>query len=89
MVMEYQFTLRLKLAPSDVDRDAIVERLGAAGCTDALVGIGVAGHVGFLFSREAASIEEAVREAAAVVEAALPGAKLIAVELESATGTRI
>ncbi|WP_340146689.1 hypothetical protein [Halomonas sp. PA16-9] len=38
--MEYIFTLKYQLADSDSDLDALVERLGAAGCDDALVGVG-------------------------------------------------
>ncbi|WP_308142660.1 hypothetical protein [Burkholderia pseudomallei] len=87
--MEHQFTLRFRLGPADGNRDDIIERLGAAGCTDALVGIGAAGHVSLAFSREAASLEKAIQEAIANVKAALPGAELIAVELESPTGPRL
>lgn len=87
--MQYQFTLRFKLSASDADHDAIVELLGAAGCTDALVGIGAAGCVSLEFCREAPSATEAIRAATADVNAAVPGARLVAAELESPTGTRI
>ncbi|MGE5331556.1 MAG: transcriptional regulator, partial [Nitrospirota bacterium] len=35
--MEYTFTLKYQLAEDDCDLDALVERLGEAGCDDALV----------------------------------------------------
>ncbi|MDZ7856722.1 DNA-binding protein [Sphaerotilus sp.] len=76
--MEYEFTLKYRLDPQDgADQDTIVERLGAAGCTDALVGLGVAGHLGLEFAREAASAEEAILSALADVKRAMAGAKLI------------
>lgn len=87
--MECLFTLRFKLSAPDADHDAIVERLGAAGCTDALVGIGAAGYVSLEFCREAASAAEAIHAATADVNAAVPGARLVAAELESTTGARI
>ena len=87
--MEHQFTLKIKMSASDADHDAIVELLGAVGCTDALVGIGAAGYVSLEFCREAASAAEAIRAATADVTAAIPGASLVAAELESPAGTRI
>lgn len=87
--MECLFTLRFKLSSSDADHDAIVERLGAAGCTDALVGVGVPGYVSLEFCREAPSATEAIHAATADVNAAIPGASLVAAELEPATGTPI
>lgn len=45
--MEYEFTLKFMLA-ADVAVDEIVERLGVAGCDDALVGIGQPGRIAFL-----------------------------------------
>src|SRR3712207_569678 len=78
-MMEYEFTLKYKLDPKDADHDELVERLGAAGCTDALVGLGMAGHLGLEFVREAASAEDAILSALADVKGAIPGAKLIEV----------
>ena len=86
--MRYQFTLRFTLPPSDAGHDDIVERLGAIGCTDALVGIGVAGYVCLEFCREATSATEAIRAATTDVKAAVPGAILVAAESESTTGAR-
>lgn len=75
--MECIFTLKYDLGNQSCDPDALVERLGAAGCTDALVGVGQSGYLALEFSREADSIESAVRFALADVEEAIPSAKLV------------
>lgn len=75
--MEYVFTLKYQLADHDSDLDAIVERLGAAGCDDALVGVGQPGRLALEFSREADNAREAVRTALADVKNAVPAARLI------------
>lgn len=75
--MEYVFTLKYQLADSDSDLDALVERLGAAGCDDALVGVGQPGRLALEFSREAGSAEEAVHSALVDVKKAIPSARLI------------
>lgn len=74
--MEYTFTLKYQLAADDRDTAAIVERLGAAGCDDALVGSGVAGRIALEFTREAASAEAALHSALDDVRRAIPGARL-------------
>lgn len=76
-MMEYTFTLKYRLPESEQDMDALVERLGEAGCTDALIGIGTPGRLGLEFSREAETAQEAVRSALADVKAAIPGAILV------------
>lgn len=43
--MECIFTLKYDLGDQHCDPDALVERLGAAGCTDALVGTGQPGYL--------------------------------------------
>jgi len=45
MAMEYASTWKYQLSNEDWDRDALVERLGEAGCDDALVGIGQLGRL--------------------------------------------
>lgn len=77
--MEYTFTLKYRLADDDRDTDAFVERLGEAGCDDALVGIGQPGRLALEFTREAADADEAVRSALADVRRAVPSARLIEV----------
>lgn len=75
--MEYIFTLKYQLAEHDRDVNAMVERLGEAGCDDALVGIGQPGQLALEFTREANSAQEAVRSALADVKRAIPSARLI------------
>jgi len=76
--MEYAFTLTYKLGPANVlDADALMQRLGEAGCTDAMVGLGVAGQVGLDFIREAANAQDALLSALADVRQALPDAAFI------------
>ncbi len=77
--MEYEFTLQFKLDPKDSNHDEIVERLGASGCDDAMVGLGVAGHLGLEFVREAESAESAILSAIADVKKCIPGAYLVEV----------
>jgi predicted DNA-binding transcriptional regulator AlpA len=75
--MEYTFTLKYRLTDYDCDPDTLVERLGHAGCDDALVGIGQPGRLALEFIREADSAQDAVRSALADVKSAIPSAKLI------------
>lgn len=75
--MEYTFTLKYQLTGQDSDPDALVERLGAAGCDDALVGIGQPGRIALAFTREAPSAEVALRSALADVKRAIPASRLI------------
>jgi len=75
--MEYTFTLKYQLTGDDCDPDALVERLGGAGCDDALVGIGQPGRLALEFTREAVDAATAVRSALADVRRAVPSARLI------------
>ncbi|AMP15407.1 helix-turn-helix transcriptional regulator [Collimonas pratensis] len=75
--MEYTFTLKYQLCASDCDHDRLLERLGAAGCDDALVGVGQVRRIALAFTRESASAETAVLSALADVKRAIPGASLI------------
>lgn len=75
--MEYIFTLKYQLDDHDNEPNALVERLGAAGCDDALVGVGRPDRLALEFSREADSAEEAMRTALADVKSAVPSARLI------------
>ena len=74
--MEYTFTLNYQIAPN-ADTDELLERLGVAGCNDALVGVGRPGHLTLEFSREADTAEQAARTALAEVGQAVPSARLI------------
>ena len=75
--MEYTFTLKYRLAEQDCDHADIVERLGTAGCDDALIGVGQPGRLALEFTREADSAEAAMVSALADVKGAVPSAKLI------------
>lgn len=75
--MEYIFTLRYQLPVEMCDSGELMERLGAAGCDDALVGMGLPGRVALEFTREASSAEVALLTALADVHRAIPGATLI------------
>lgn len=74
--MEYKFTVKFGL-PNPDDIDEIIERLGKAGCDDALVGIGTPGRITLKFSREAKSSEAAIESAIRDVQRAVPSAELI------------
>jgi predicted DNA-binding transcriptional regulator AlpA len=74
---EYSFLLKYRLSENDRDADALIERLGEAGCTDALVGIGVAGRLALDFTRDADSAREAIRSALAEIKAVIPSATLV------------
>jgi hypothetical protein len=75
--VEYTFTFKFQLSDEDRDHDELVERLGAAGCDDALIGVGQPGRIALEFTREAASAEAALVSALADVKGAIPSARLI------------
>jgi predicted DNA-binding transcriptional regulator AlpA len=77
--MEYTFTLKYLISDDDLNTDALVERLGEAGCDDALVGIGQPGRMALEFTRKAANAGAAIESALADVHRAAPSAKLIEV----------
>jgi hypothetical protein len=77
--MEYEFTLKFKLAADDANADEVVERLGMAGCDDAVVGIGQPGRIALTFTRDDDSAEKAVISALKDVKRAIPGGKLLEV----------
>ena len=74
----YEFTLKFSFPDEDFidDIDELVERLGAAGGDDALVGIGKTGRLALDFSREAESAFDAISSAIANVKTAIPEAKV-------------
>ncbi len=76
-IEEYEFSLKFSLsAPSD-DPNLYVEALGEAGCTDAVIGVGELGFIGFAFSREGNSAVEAITSAVEDVKNTIPSAMLI------------
>jgi hypothetical protein len=76
-VIEHPFTLTFALGSREADADALIERLGAAGCDDAVVGVGRRGRLALEFNREAESAARAVGSAVAGVRSAVPDAVLI------------
>lgn len=74
--MEYEFTLKYRLADDEAP-EALVERLGAAGCDDAVVGTGHPGRLALAFAREADSAQTALQSALDDVRKVLPQAQLI------------
>jgi len=76
---EYEFELRFSVPSCDEDTDQLIERLGEAGCDDALIGVGRRGQVALDFTREAESALKAVLSAIADVRRALPEARLVEV----------
>jgi hypothetical protein len=76
-VTEYTFRLTFALGARDADADALVERVGAAGCDDAVVGVGRRRRLALEFAREAEDAARAVGSAVSDVRAAVPDAMLI------------
>jgi len=73
----YTFTLRYQLPIDDVNHNELVERLGEAGCTDALVGIGQTQCIALDFTRAAESLLDARKSANMDVKRAIPSATLL------------
>ena len=73
----YEFTLKFSLPATESDMDGLVERLGEAGCDDALVGIGKSGRLALEFAREADSAFDAISSAFADIKRVQPDAKLV------------
>jgi predicted DNA-binding transcriptional regulator AlpA len=73
----YSFTFKFAFHDPDMDPETFVERLAAAGCEDALVGIGRKGRIALDFTREAPSASRAIVSALRDVKVAIPGAKLV------------
>lgn len=76
---DYEFCLKYRL-PMNIDGGLAAEALGAAGCTDAVLGIGVARRLALAFEREAQSAIQAISSAVEDVGKALPQADLIEVQ---------
>ena len=75
--MEFIFTLKYQLSEQDADQHNIVGRLLAAGCDDAVIGIGLPGRLALEFTTEADSAVLAIRQAISVVKNVIPSALLI------------
>ncbi|HEU4374592.1 MAG TPA: DNA-binding protein [Telluria sp.] len=75
--MDYLFTLKYQLAEFASDMDELVERLGAAGCDDSLIGLGTPGRIALEFTRDAPDARTAMVSALEDVKRAIPTARLI------------
>ena len=74
---EFEFTLIFGLTGDLLEPDAYIERLGKAGCDDALIGVGKSGRIALLFNRGAENALEAVLSAIRDVKRAIPDAQFI------------
>lgn len=74
--LAFDFGLKFRIS-ADANPSEIIERLAEAGCDDAVIGTGRPGLLALDFSREAASVEEAISSALADVKRAVPGAELV------------
>lgn len=73
----YDFELLFALPRATDEPEQYTEALGDAGCKDALPGIGRRGWIGMMFTRQAASADEAMLSAIKDVLGAIPGARLV------------
>ncbi|MBW7982524.1 helix-turn-helix transcriptional regulator [Enterobacillus tribolii] len=72
----FEFTLIFSLPDAEADPAAYIEALGAGGCDDALIGIGLNGRIALNFNREAEDAAAAISSAIVQVRAVIPGAVL-------------
>ena len=77
--MEFEFGMKFKLGAAAIDSRQLVERLGEAGCDDAVIGTGQPGRIALDFTREARSVKHAIISALRDVKRAIPDAELIEV----------
>ena len=77
MMTTFEFSLKFSVPEDGVDKH--IERLGEAGCDDALIGVGRPGRIALNFDRAADSAFAAVAGAVSEVRAAIPEARLIEV----------
>ena len=57
---EFEFTLKFRLPDADADPVAWVDALAAAGCDDAMLGLGQRGRIALAFVREARTAVDAM-----------------------------
>jgi hypothetical protein len=77
---DFPFLIRLRLPYPHPSLEWIEDRLALAGCTDALVGLGLPGRVALSFEREAESAKAAIESALRDLQGALPQAELAEIE---------
>lgn len=73
----YEFTLKFNFSDASINPESYVERLGEAGCDDALIGIGQKGRIAFNFNREAESAFSALVSAIEAIKSVIPDAQLV------------
>lgn len=73
----FNFELKFTFPDTLEDPTIYVESLGAAGCDDAIIGIGQKGRIALQFTREAKNAFEAVLSAIKDVKNVIPKANLI------------
>ena len=78
---DYEFTLIFDLPDSDADPEDYIDALAAAGCNDAVIGIGQRGRVALYFGRTATSAGEAYLTALRDVHNAIPRSVMVAAYL--------
>lgn len=74
---DYEFTLKFSLPESGAEPGEYVEALAAAGCDDALIGIGQRGRIALDFTRAAKSAYAAISTAMRDVRKTIPKAVLV------------
>ena len=74
---EFEFELIFKISDDQNKIDSLIELLYEAGCDDAVIGSGKQGMLGFMFTREAKSAQEAFESAISNIKSVIPDAKLI------------
>lgn len=77
---DFPFLVRLRLPSPHPPLEWIEDRLALAGCTDALVGLGLPGRVALSFEREAESADAAIESALSDLHGTLPKAELAEIE---------
>ncbi len=76
-MMEYEFTLKFRLADPQADPEPYADLLYVQGCDDAIIGIGRKGRIALDFIRESDSAISAILSAIADIRKTIPEAKLI------------
>lgn len=74
---EFDFTLKFAFLDSSAEADEYIEKLGEAGCDDAIIGIGQKGRIALHFTREADNAFEAIVSAISDVKGVIPHARLV------------
>lgn len=77
---DYDFILKFALPDPESDAGNYVADLEAAGCNDAVMGIGKKGRIALDFTRSAPSAREAVISAVKDVQRVIPHARLVEAE---------